>query len=110
MTGLNEERWASMTLAEQMANIGSEVGRSAKWLSKGKQVMADGAFLRALDLIDLTIQFGRKGQPGRKYLLRELCRARECYTGAYLSADYPTLAFVDSYFTSFVSICLSKKA
>lgn len=41
MATLDENRWASMSLAEQMANIGSEVGRSAKWLSKGKMTMAD---------------------------------------------------------------------
>ena len=28
---LNDERWKSMPFVEQMANIGSEVGRTAKW-------------------------------------------------------------------------------
>jgi len=105
MTKLNEERWAAMSLAEQMANIGSEVGRSAKWLSKGKQEMDESAFLRALDLIDLTIKYGRRGMENRDCLLRELCRARECYTGAFLSKDSSTLSYLDRYFGSFVTAC-----
>jgi len=101
----NSDRWASMTFAQQMANIGSEVGRSARWLSKNNSELAGGAFGRALDLIDLTIQFGRIGITGRGCLLRELCRARECYVEAFLAADYSTLSYLDRYFTCFAAIC-----
>lgn len=58
----DETRWASMSFMDQMANIGSEVGRTAKWISKGKQSMAEGAFIRALDLFDLTIKYARLGR------------------------------------------------
>jgi len=105
MTGLDEQRWASLTLAEQMANIGSEVGRSGKWLARGKSVQAESAFLRALDLIDLTIKYGRSGSPGRSCLLKELCRARDCYTESFLSGDEAALSFLDKYFGSFAAIC-----
>lgn len=101
----NAERWASLSLAEQMANIGSEVGRSVKWLSKGKKDMADSAYLRALDLIDLTISRGRPGQSGRDALLKELLRARDCYTEAFSTLDMDTLGYLDRYFFSFSSIC-----
>ena len=99
------ERWASLTLAEQMANTGSEVGRSAKWLSKGKKDLAEGAYLRALDLMDLTISYGRLGQPGRDALLKELLRARDCYTEAFNTLDMETLSYLDHYFCSFAFIC-----
>ncbi len=102
---INAERWASMTLAQQMANIGSEVGRSAKWLSKNKPEMAEGAFIRAQELIYLTIKYSRKGTAGRNSLLRELCRARECYSGAFLSSDFSTLSYLDRYFSAFAAIC-----
>lgn len=105
MTALDEGRWASLSLAEQMANIGSEVGRSSKWLSKGKLDMAESAFLRCLDLIDLTIKHGRKGTDGRSSLLNELCRAREYYVGAYESADIAALSYLDNYFGRFALIC-----
>ena len=97
----DEKRWSAMPLAEQMANIGSEVGRTRKWLSKGKIAMAEGAFVRALDLIDLTVKYGRLGKPSRGALLEELCRAREIFCGAYLEADFDNLAYLDKYFGDF---------
>ena len=95
------ERWSRMSLREQMANIGSEVGRSAKWISKDKPQMAEGAFLRALDLIDLTIKTSRSGLDSRPALLKELCRCRELYCGAYLSCDIDNLNYLDRYFGQF---------
>ena len=46
----NESRWAEMSLMEQMANVSSEVGRSYNWMRKGNATLAQGAFIRALDL------------------------------------------------------------
>ena len=39
----NMERWAEMPFIVQMANIGSEVGRTFKWKRKGNENMAKGA-------------------------------------------------------------------
>ena len=50
--GIDTERWKSLSLFEQMANTGSEVGRTGKWVEKGNGQLAEGAFLRALDLMD----------------------------------------------------------
>ena len=92
---LDMGRWASLSLMEQMANIGSEVGRTCKWFTKGKPDMAEKAFIRALDLIDLTIKCGRQNQPGRSEMLKELCRLRENFCDAYLSNDIHTLEQLD---------------
>ena len=92
---LDADGWASISLMEQMANIGSEVGRTCKWLMKGKSDMAEKAFIRSLDLIDLTIQYGRYNQPGRGELLKELCRLRECFCEAYINHDINTLKMMD---------------
>ncbi len=99
----DETRWASMSFMDQMANIGSEVGRTAKWISKGKPSMAEGAFIRALDLFDLTIKYARLGKAGRESALLELCRSRELFTGAYLEKDCDTLNWLDSYFGHFAT-------
>jgi len=65
-------RWAEMPLAEQMANIGSEVSRALNWREKDKKDLSQRAFNRALELIDMTIS------PVRKYSkLKELFRVRE---------------------------------
>ena len=72
MNTVNRERWASLSLAEQMANIGSEVGRSAKWLTKNKPDLAEGAFNRATELMDLTLDYGRQGS--LSYLEKYFCQ------------------------------------
>lgn len=92
---LDADRWASISLMEQMANIGSEIGRTRGWLVKGKPDMAEKAFYRSLDIIDLTIKYGRLNQPGRGELLKELCRLRECFCEAYLNHDVHTLELLD---------------
>lgn len=90
-----------MPFIEQMANIGSEVGRTSKWVQKNKPNMAEGAFIRALDLIDLTITYGRLDSPLRSSMLKELCRIRESFCGAYESSDISTLEWLDKYFATF---------
>jgi hypothetical protein len=67
-------RWWTMSVAEQLGNIGSEISRSAKWRSRNPDT-ARAAFHRALDLFDLTLDDPRHRQsPAR---LREIARARE---------------------------------
>ena len=98
---LNREKWAAMPLFEQMANIGSEVGRTANNLANNNLARAESSFERALELFDLTIATGRKGSAGRPALLKEVCRAREVFCGAYLEKDKKTLDFLDKYFSQF---------
>lgn len=64
-------RWAEMSFCDQMGNIGSEVSRSLKAQSLGKEKRLQGAIARALELFDLTIACSRGAR------LKEVCRARE---------------------------------
>ena len=65
--------WGRHSISYQMGNIGSEVSRALKNQSKPSRFQ--GAFNRALELFDLTIDdLAQKQQPSR---LREVCRARE---------------------------------
>lgn len=67
------ERWMREPLAFQMANIGSEVSRALN--NQDKPARFQGAFERALELFDFTIDSAvQKETPAR---LREICRARE---------------------------------
>jgi len=70
--GLSVERWHQMTLFEQLGNAGSEVGRAIRAKEQGSSRF-DGAFIRALDLLDLTLSDPR----WRGHRLREIARARE---------------------------------
>ena len=98
-------RWAGMPVMEQMANIYSEVGRTSKWKQKGNAQLATQAFIRALDLIDLTIAVGRKGPDtsaaDRSPMLRELLRSRDLFCEEFLSEDPAALKPSEKYFSHF---------
>jgi hypothetical protein len=80
-------RWFQLSFFEQMANIGSEIGRAINWRKKDKKT-SESAFERGLELLDLTIK-----DPKNKKRLKELCRLREvlvdyfCFDNIYGSSD-----------------------
>ena len=98
-------KWAEMSLIDQMANISSEVGRTGKWKRKGNSQLALQAFIRALDLIDLTIAVGRKGADtppaGRSSMLRELLRSRDLFCEEFLSDNPEAIKTSEKYFSHF---------
>lgn len=65
-------RWFDFSLAEQMANVGAEVGRAINWREKDEK-LSQLAFERGLELLDLTIQDPKNRGSKRK----ELCRVGE---------------------------------
>lgn len=95
--GLAGGRWQQLSLAEQLANVGSEVGRMRRWRGRDERLMA-GAFARALELLDLTLV-----DPRWRYRLREIARARELLCDAAAGgSDYgTTLEDLDRYFLAF---------
>lgn len=92
--------WYALSLAEQMGNIGSEVGRAAD--SEGKDDRYFNSYAaKALDLFDLTLQDPRWiEQPER---LREIARAREVFCDAIFGGkEYrSSLHDLDEYFLMF---------
>ncbi len=98
-------KWAELPLMEQMANIYSEVGRTSKWKQKGNTQLAMQAFIRALDLIDLTIAVGRRDTDApsayRSSMLRELLRSRDLFCEEFLSADPEAIKPSEKYFSHF---------
>lgn len=65
-------KWQSLSLAEQLGNIGSEVGRALNWQKQGEEKNKTSALERALELFDLTLR-----DPRWLPRLKELARARE---------------------------------
>ena len=94
---LAEGRWSELSLAEQLGNIGSEVGRARKWEGRDKKIF-EGAWTRALELFDLTLSDSR--WIGR---LREIARAREVFCDAVFGGkEYKsTLEDMEKYFYPF---------
>ena len=71
--GLASGRWWTLTLAEQLANAGADVGRAIRAKEEGDQCRFDAACDRALELLDLTLADPRWRGPR----LREIARTRE---------------------------------
>lgn len=90
-------RWQTLPLVEQLAHVGSDVARASRWQGKDPQC-CEQAFLRALELLDLTI--GDDRWKGRR---KELVRARELLCDAMLggTAYGSDLAALDRYFFHF---------
>ncbi len=90
-------RWHSLSLTEQLANVGSEVARAGRWFDRDRD-RCEQAFVRALELLDLTI-----ADPRWKGRRKELTRARELlcdtmYGGKLYGSDWASL---DRYFFHF---------
>jgi len=98
-------KWHKMSLAEQLANIGSEVGRAAKWQGKDDKIFS-GAVSRALELFDLTLE-DSKWTGGR---LLELGRLKEVFCDGVLDGkEYGTkLSDLENYFLPFMNIVVRK--
>ncbi len=92
--GLSPEKWSQLSLCEQLGNIGSEIGRSARWQGKDKEAF-EGAVLRGLELLDMTLE-----DPRWKGRRKEIARVREIFCdivwgeGSYKT----TLADLENYF------------
>lgn len=92
-------RWFEFSLAEQMANIGAEVGRAINWRKKGNAEYSKLAFYRALELLSLTID-DPKNHGGR---LKELCRLYEILGDYFMGVNEYNSSdeFFEKYFYPF---------
>lgn len=94
---LQRGRWAKLSFIDQMANIGSEVFRAIKWQKKNSSD-SQKAFYRALELFEMTL-----ADPKNRLRLKEVCRAKELFSGWYLGNSPFSLSAKDweKYFFQF---------
>src|ERR687892_2660139 len=88
--GLAARRWNTLSLAEQLANVGSEVERAFRAQESGRAERCDRALDRALELFDLTAADDRWRGPRRREILRareEFCRLFFAHDGTENSAQ-----------------------
>lgn len=99
-------RWATLSLAAQLANVGAEVGRLARWRGRDER-RAEAALERALELLDLTL-----ADPRWRGRLREIARAREllCDAASGGGAYGTTLEALDRYFLAFAVLARAARA
>lgn len=98
--GLAAGRWHSMSLMDQLANIGSEVGRAARARTLGNEARVAPALDRALELFDLTLADDRW-----RARLKEIARAREIVCDFLVgeNAYGSTADSLDRYFLPFAA-------
>jgi hypothetical protein len=92
-------RWRTLSLAEQMGNVGTEVDRALRAHQRNDRARWERAFARALELFDLTATDTRWAGPRR----REQLRAREAFCSVFLG-DAPApgdAEFLSRYFLQF---------
>ncbi len=93
-------RWWELSLYEQLGNVGSEVSRALRWRTRNPQI-SQGAFERALELMDLTLDDPRHRRS--VICLRELARAREVMvdflsgSNEYQSTDVSLQRYFDAF-------------
>lgn len=75
-------RWRELSLLEQMANIGSEVGRAILSREKEMGSRAEGAAYRALELFDFSLN-----DPKLFDRLRAIARAREVFADFFFGEN-----------------------
>lgn len=99
-------RWQSFSLMEQLANIGSEVERALNWLNKNNPEYSRLAFVRALELLSLTI-----ADPRHRHRLKELTRLREVLLDFFLGNNefHSTEKSWRNYFYGFAHASALKK-
>jgi hypothetical protein len=74
---IDRAKWAKMTIFQQMANIGAEVGRTFSAIRRNDEAMSEAAMARAVDLFEATAEsnsFVRN---------KEILRAKEQFLTAY---------------------------
>ena len=96
--GLAAGRWLDLTLAEQLGNVGSEVGRALRARANGESERSRDALGRALELFDLTLADARWATRRK-----EIARARELVCDFLVgNNEYGSTAEgLDAYFLGF---------
>jgi hypothetical protein len=103
MSGFSSEsfaqRWHTLSLVDQLGNIGSEIERISSWKKKNNSTHATQALYRTLELLDLSIGDSR-WQGGT---LKELARVREIVCDFFVGDNvYKTSSeFLSRYFHAF---------
>ncbi len=100
-------KWWELSLAEQLGNVGSEVGRAVRWMTS-HPTRAEAAFHRALELLDLTLDDPRHRRSVAR--LREIARAREVVVDFLSGAnEYGSTALsLQRYFDAFAAAARSR--
>jgi hypothetical protein len=95
---IDRDRWARMTIQEQMGNIGSEVDRSISAWQAHDTKRFNGALNRALDLFDATTENMVAHKSPRT---KEVLRAKDQYLALFFDDKIADAPCVQDYFMQY---------
>ena len=97
---VNQERWNTLDIFNQMGNIYSEVGRSFKAKTNGNTADQQEAVTRAIDLFDATVE---SLLSKRSPKIKEVLRAKEQFLDAMYNEQFDKIEAekLDRYFLQF---------
>ena len=82
---LTVERWKSFSWDKRLLNVGAELIRAKNAVKTHDPEARKGAFERALELTDLTVEAGMEGKT--RGFLKELLRFREVLADFYIHSE-----------------------
>lgn len=104
---IDRDRWAQLSIYEQMGNIGAEVGRAVNATRAGKDKRAQGAIDRAVDLIDATVEVLVAQRSPR---VKEVLRARDEFLRLFFDGTFEEDADnIVRYFNLFAIVARSQR-
>ncbi|MFH1283403.1 MAG: hypothetical protein ABII27_07040 [bacterium] len=80
---MDKKRWSKLSKAQQLGNIGSEIARANYWEMHDDDRNREKAFVRSLELLDLTLSDQRW-----KSGLKEIARFREVVSALFCKHAY----------------------
>jgi hypothetical protein len=100
-------RWSELDLADQLANVGSEVDRTLRAWQAGRTERFERALDRALELFDLTARDDR----WRGHRRREVLRAREEFVRLFFDDPQApeSVSALQRYFLAFAVLSRSRR-
>jgi hypothetical protein len=97
---MDRDRWAQLSICEQLGNIGSEVGRAINAKRNNMPERVEGAINRALDLFSATVEvLLREGT--HKHRVREVLRARDEFLALFYDDRFDEADKIEEYFMHF---------
>ncbi|MCL2632875.1 MAG: hypothetical protein FWD45_07345 [Coriobacteriia bacterium] len=98
----DRERWAQLSIYEQMGNIGSEVGRTIKAFRVNDQKRYERALVRALDLFAATTE---QLVAEKSHRTKEVLRARNEFLRLFFDDTFESEAdSIERYFMQFAYV------
>jgi len=100
---VDRDKWATLTIFEQMGNIYVEVGRTFNAKKSGDSKKSEAAMIRALDLFDASAEVASKSNSPK---LKEILTVREIFADDYSNSADSTL---NDYLMQFALVARLKK-